>query len=154
VVLANKWDRVAPRGADAAREAAEAIRRALHFMPDAPLLQVSARSGAGLGRIWGAVDAAATAGRRRIATADLNRWLEASVARHEPAMAQRGSRRRPVRFHYATQVGVRPPSFVLFCTDPAAVQPSYRRFLENRLREDFALHGTPLRLILRARSRD
>jgi GTP-binding protein len=154
VVLANKWDRVAPRGGEAVREAGEAIRRALHFMPDAPLLEVSALTGAGLGQIWSAVDAAAAAGRRRIATADLNRWLAATVARHEPAMAQRGARRRPVKFQYATQVGVRPPSFVLFCTDPAAVQPSYRRFLENRLREDFALRGTPLRVLLRARARD
>jgi GTP-binding protein len=47
---------------------------------------------------------------------------------------------------------VRPPTFVLFCTEPEAVQPSYRRFLENRLRDAFDLRGTPVRLRLRARS--
>jgi GTP-binding protein len=69
-------------------------------------------------------------------------------------MAQRGDRRRPIKFFYATQTGVRPPTFLLFCTEPAAVKPSYRRFLENRLREAFDLRGTPVRLRLRARSTD
>jgi len=67
-------------------------------------------------------------------------------------MAQRGARKRPLKFFYATQTGVSPPTFVLFCTEPAAVQPSYRRFLENRLRESFDFRGTPLRMRLRARN--
>ena len=66
-------------------------------------------------------------------------------------MAQRGSRKRPLKFFYATQTAVQPPTFVLFCTEPSAVQPAYRRFLENRLREAFDFAGTPLRLRLRAR---
>jgi len=69
-------------------------------------------------------------------------------------MAQRGSRRHPVKFQYATQTGVHPPTFVLFCNNPGAVQASYRRFLENRLRESFDLRGTPVRLRLRARGRN
>jgi GTP-binding protein len=96
----------------------------------------------------------ARAGNLRLQTAQLNRWLKRTVARHEPAMAQRGPRKKPVKFQYATQVGVRPPTIILFCTAPDAVQESYRRFLENRLREDFDLRGTPVRLRLRARSRD
>jgi GTP-binding protein len=66
-------------------------------------------------------------------------------------MAQRGSRRRPIKFFYATQTGTGPPSFLLFCTEPESVQPSYRRFLENRLRERFDLEGAPIRIRLRAR---
>jgi GTP-binding protein len=68
-------------------------------------------------------------------------------------MAQRGARKRPIKFFYATQTGVAPPTFTLFCTEPAAVQPAYRRFLENRLRERYPLAGVPVRLRLRARSR-
>ncbi len=79
--------------------------------------------------------------------------LRQAVERHEPAMAQRGPRRRPLKFFYATLISVRPPSFVLFCTDPSAVQPAYRRFLENRLRETFDLEGTPVRFSLRARNK-
>jgi GTP-binding protein len=154
VIAANKWDLVAGRGDARAREVEAGIRQALRFMPDAPLLRVSARSGAGVDLILPQAERVASAGRRRIATAELNRWLREAVRRHEPAMAQRGPRRRPIKFFYATQTGVRPPTFVLFCTEPAAVQPSYRRFLENRLRESFDLRGTPVRLRLRARSGD
>ena len=57
-----------------------------------------------------------------------------------------------MKFFYATQTGTRPPSFVLFCTEPAAVKTAYKRFLENRLRESFDLAGTPVRLHLRVRS--
>jgi GTP-binding protein len=147
LVVANKWDRVEGEGA-ALREA---IRHGLRFMPDAPLLAVSARTGAGCERIFSAVRRVVAAAERRIGTAELNRWLRDAVERHEPAMAQRGARRRPLKFFYATQTGVRPPTFVLFCTEPAAVQPSYRRFLENQLRKSFGLEGTPVRLRLRAR---
>src|SRR5262249_2766601 len=148
----NKWDLVAGRGAAREREVEAAIRRAMSCRPAGPRLRVAAKSGAGVAAILPAAERAASAGLRRIATSELNRWLREAVARHEPAMAQRGPRRRPLKFFYATQTGVRPPTFTLFCTDPEAVQPSYRRFLENRLREAFDLRGTPLRLSLRARS--
>jgi GTP-binding protein len=100
------------------------------------------------------VEKVSRAGELRIPTAELNRWLERTVARHEPAMAQRGTRKKPVKFLYATQVGVRPPSFTFFCNAPNEIQDSYKRFLENRLREEYDLQGTPLRLFLRARRRD
>ena len=153
-VLANKWDRVSGSDdEDRAKQVEQSIRHTLRFMADAPIQRVSAKTGAGIGRIFPLVEKVATAGECRIGTSELNRWLEETVARHEPAMAQRGQRKKPVKFQYATQTGVRPPTFLLFCTDPRAVQPSYRRFLENRLRECFDLRGTPIRLRLRARAR-
>jgi GTP-binding protein len=152
VIAANKWDLVTGRDDGSARAVDAAIAEALRFVPHAPVLHVSARTGAGVRRILPEAERAASAGRRRVATAELNRWLRESVSRHEPAMAQRGSRRRPIKFFYATQASVRPPTFVLFCTEPASVKPSYRRFLENRLRESFDFRGTPVRLRLRARS--
>ena len=91
---------------------------------------------------------------REISTSELNRWLQDSVRRHEPSMAQRGSRKRPIKFFYATQVGTSPPTFMLFCTEPDDVLESYRRFLENRLREEFGFAGVPLRLRLRKRHRE
>jgi GTP-binding protein len=148
-VLINKWDCVedGEHGAQLRR----AIDHGLRFMPDAPVLAVSAKTGAGVGRLFEAIRRLHEVSQRRIPTPDLNRWLQDAVRRHEPAMAQRGSRRRPLKFFYATQTGVAPPTFVLFCTEPSAVQPAYRRFLENRLRERFDLDGTPVRLRLRAR---
>ena len=151
-VLANKWDLVEGRG-EAASRAREEIRERLHFAPDIPALTVSARTGLRVEKILPLVQRLARAARTRISTAELNRWLADAVGAHEPAMAQRGPRRRPLRFFYATQVAVRPPTFVLFCTDPREVKDSYRRYLENRLRERFGLEGTPVRIQLRARSR-
>ena len=156
-IAANKWDLVAGADPDTdlgAEEAIRAITHGLRFMPDAPVLRISAKTGAGVGRILPLAAEVARAGELRISTAELNRWLREAVQKHEPAMAQRGSRRRPLKFFYATQVSVRPPTIILFCTDPTAVQPSYRRFLENRLRESFDLRGTPVRLRLRARASD
>ena len=151
VLLANKWDRVGGEtGPDPERVLAE-IGRKLRFLADAPLLTVSARSGLHVDRIFPLVRRLHEAAQRRIATAELNRWLEEATARHQPALGQRGARRRPIRFFYATQTGAAPPTFILFCTDPAAVRESYRRYLENSLREAFGLEGVPLRLRLRAR---
>ncbi len=93
------------------------------------------------------------ASERRIPTAELNRWLVDTVRRHDPGMARKGPRSHPLKFLYASQVGVSPPRFVLFCTDPDSVLPSYQRFLENRLRESFGFEGSALRLHLRARSK-
>ena len=153
-VLANKWDRVARQAEGRPEEVQESIRHALRFMSDAPVLQVSAKTGAGISRILPRVERLAQVGERRIATSELNRWLGDVVERHPPAMAQRGMRRRALKLHYATQTGVRPPTFLFFCTEPRAIQTSYRRFLENRLRECFDLEGTPIRIRLRARTGD
>ncbi|HKA15903.1 MAG TPA: ribosome biogenesis GTPase Der, partial [Myxococcota bacterium] len=150
LVLANKWDRVG--GSERAAAVLEDIAHGLRFMDDAPVIAVSARTGAGLAGLFERVRNLCETARREIPTAELNRWLQDSVRRHEPAMAQRGSRRRSLKFFYATQTGVRPPAFTLFCSEPGAVQPAYVRFLENRLREAFDFAGTPIRIRLRARS--
>ena len=151
-VLANKWDLVDPRGADARKRVREDITYGLRFMSDAPVLQVSVRTGKGIDAIFATLPKLAAASQRTITTGELNRWLRATVALHEPSMAQSGPRKRPIKFFYGTQTSVRPPTFVLFCTEPTAVKASYRRFLENRLRESFDLVGTPIRLRLRGRS--
>jgi GTP-binding protein len=150
LVLANKWDRL--RGEGRAQKVRDDIAHGLRFMADAPVLAVSAKTGAGLDALFERVRALHETSRREISTSELNRWLQDAVRRHEPAMAQRGSRKRPLKFFYATQTGVRPPAFTLFCSEPGAVQPAYIRFLENRLRDAFDLAGTPVRIRLRARS--
>jgi GTPase len=147
-LMVNKTDLLGERGRELARE----IERRMRGMPDVPVLNVSALTGKGVGRVLPLVRRLAAAARREIPTPELNRWLQDAVKKHEPAMAQRGPRRRPMKFFYATQTATRPPTFVLFCTEPAAVQPAYRRFLENRLRERYDLAGVPVRLRLRKRT--
>jgi GTP-binding protein len=150
-LLANKWDLFDRQGGDVRKRAREEIARGLRFMSDTPVLPISARTGKGVEEIFALVRSLGTAASRRIPTAALNRWLQATVERHEPSMAARGPRLRPIKLFYATQTAVRPPTFVIFCTEPEAVRPAYRRFLENQLRDHFDFAGTPIRLRLRAR---
>jgi GTP-binding protein len=148
-VLLNKWDLVHERGAT--ERAREAVQERLRFAADTPILAIAAKTGLRADKVLPLVRKLAKAARTRIPTAELNRWLKEATDAHEPAMAQRGTRKRPMKFLYATQVGARPPSIVIFCSDPAGVKDSYRRYLENRLREKFDLAGTPLRIQLRSR---
>lgn len=86
---------------------------------------------------------------QRITTGLVNRTMEQALQRHEPPQA--GG--RSVKFYYATQTSVRPPTFVLFCNRPEAIHFSYERFLTNQFRESFGLTKTPIRLIFRGRQR-
>jgi len=87
--------------------------------------------------------------RKRIATGELNRVVGEAVFRQTPPPVKG---KRPKIF-YATQAAVGPPTFVVFTSDAASVHFSYRRYLENRLRDAFGFDGTPLRLIFRDRRR-
>jgi GTP-binding protein len=149
VVLANKWDLV---DRDDRQDKLEDIKHGLRFMSDVPIIPVSAKTGAGLKPLFKKLKQVAQAGEQRIATADLNRWLQDVSEKHPPSMASKGSLRRPNKLFYASQVGIRPPMIVIFCTDPKAIQTSYVRFLENQLRESFGFEGTPVRVRLRQRS--
>jgi GTP-binding protein len=149
-VLVNKWDLLADEPDRITRLEDELARR-LRPMADVPVIRLSAKTGKGTGRVFPTALRLESAASLEVPTAELNRWLKESTERHEPAMATRGARRRPLKFFYATQVASRPPTFVLFCTDPSAIQTSYKRFLENRLRERFDLAGVPIRLRLRRR---
>jgi GTP-binding protein len=85
-----------------------------------------------------------------VPTAALNAWLREVTQRRPPPNA----RGRQPRFFYATQVQAEPPTFVLFANGAELIHFSYRRYLENRLREAFGFHGTPLRIVIRERARE
>lgn len=148
VIAVNKWDLV-EKDTHTFDDYSAAIRKEAPFLDFAPIVAISAKTGQRVGR---ALDAALTivdGRRRRIPTAQLNRVLSDATYRH-PAPPVRGHR---PRFYYATQASTEPPTFVLFASDADSVHFSYRRYLENRLRDAFGFGGTPLRLIVRERSR-
>ena len=68
-------------------------------------------------------------------------------------MTRHGKGRAPIKFQYGSQVGVHPPTFVLFCTDSDSLPAAYPRFLENQLRAQFGFEGTPLKILSRNRAR-
>ncbi len=149
VVLANKWDLV---DKDDREDRLADIDHGLRFMADVPVVPVSALTGAGFKRLFQKLGSVVRAGEQRIPTADLNRWLQDVSEKHPPSMASKGVKRRPNKLFYASQVSVRPPTIIVFCSDPKAIQTSYVRFLENQLRESFGFEGTPVRVRLRQRS--
>ena len=143
VLLANKWDLMDD---DARRRFGVDLERKLHFVDWAPLLRVSARTGRGVEKIWDLVDGALAQRSRRVPTAALNQWLAEATGRTPPPP----SHGRSVKVRYATQARAEPPELVLFTTGP--LTPSYRRYLEKDLRRSFGFAGTPLRLVVRART--
>jgi GTP-binding protein len=147
VVLVNKWDLA--KGSDDidVTRTRDALERQLPHLAFAPHLFISAKTGRGVHRILPTVDRVYQEFTRRITTPVINRFLEAAVNAHTPPQRYH----HPVRLYYAAQTRVRPPTFTVFSNTPEGVGPAYRRYLVNRLREEFGFEGTPIRLHVRRR---
>ncbi len=145
VVLINKWDAVPEeRKREGLRFEAE-VREALKFLPYVPVLFISARTGLHVNKIIPTALEVVEARYQRIPTGPLNDLIRNALAEHAPP-SKRGKR---LKIYYATQAGVAPPTFVFFVNDPELVHFSYRRYLENRIRELYPFPGTPIRLLFR-----
>lgn len=146
VLVLNKWDLVDEKEETRTR-LENAIQADLVFLSYAPRVFVSALNGAGLPKLMETVTRVADNHARRVATSVLNEVIEEAQMRVEPP--HDGGRQ--LKIFYCTQIGVRPPAFSFFVNDPGLVHFSYKRYLENRLREAFDFEGTPLRLKFRRR---
>jgi len=144
VIAINKWDACTDREATM-RAIRDRLARSLPQVQGVPVVTLSALRGQNLDHLMRAVFAAYDVWNQRVPTAALNRWLAEIVAAHPPPAP--GGRR--VRLRYMTQAKTRPPGFVVFCSRPQALPDSYLRYLENALRRDFDLPGTPIRISLR-----
>jgi GTP-binding protein len=144
VIAVNKWDLVRERERRLA-ELREACQRLLPQVKGVALMTVSAVSGKGLDKLMDAVLAADEMWNKRLPTHALNQWLGAAVDAHPPPAVSG----RRIRLRYMTQANARPPTFVVFCSQPKALPDSYVRYLVNGLREAFDLPGVPIRLNLR-----
>ena len=141
VVAFNKIDLVVTR-----ETLRDMFEERLRFVDFVPLHMISAKTGQGVLRLLAAFQRVSEHASRRIGTADLNRFLEASTNMHHPP-SYRG---KAVRFYYVTQPQTRPPTFVFSTSHPKGVTESYKRFLVNRLRAEYKFEGVPLRLFFRA----
>lgn len=144
IVLLNKWDAAAPEDKEWTEDG---VGDRLAFVGWAPVLRISARSGARLKRLAPAVRLALETRRSRIPTPTLNREIRAWQEAHPPPV-RKGRR---ARIMYATQTGTHPPTIVLFVRG-GELGPDYLRFLENRLRTEHEFTGTPIRLWTRQRA--
>jgi len=145
VLVVNKWDIVA--SPDRAPGLVRMLRDRMPFLAHAPVVFTSARLGTGLDTLFDAVGDVAGAYAKEVSTGELNRVLTQAIARRPPA----GVRGRTLKVYYATQIGTRPPTFLLFVNDPSALHFSYERYLVNALRDAFGFAGCAVRLRLRRR---
>ena len=140
VVLLNKWDLV--EGPEAKAEIRERIEDRLTFVGYAPVIAISALSGKNVHRIWDAIDTAYEQYSSVISTSRLNVWLQ--DIREFGHTISKG--KRILKLKYVTQTGTEPPFFTFFCNHPDLIEPSFERYLENRLRQTFGFEGTPIRM--------
>jgi len=146
VVAINKWDLVEEREVKA-KDWEGALRERLRFVKEVPFVLVSAKSGQRVAKILDRVDELFADASKRVPTPALNTWLQEESVKERRAPAKGGS----VRLFYATQTGIRPPRFVVFCNEARRLHFSLRRHLENSLRERFGFGAAPLRLTFRSR---
>ena len=144
VIAVNKWDLVQDRQ-QRLSALREMCQRLLPQIKGVSLVTVSAADGSGVAKLMTAVLKADAVWNRRLPTPVLNQWLGAAVEAHPPPAVSG----RRIKLRYITQANARPPTFVVFCSQPKALPASYVRYLVNGLREAFDLPGVPIRLNLR-----
>jgi GTP-binding protein len=150
IIAVNKWDAIQDKETNTAAEFERSLRDKMKFLEWAPVITISALSGQRVERILSLVLKADEARNRRIPTAQLNDFFERAIAQPRggtaPSPAKGGFSRLKVQ--YLTQVGLRPPTFVVFTSGgKPGLHFSYERYLVNRLREEFDFFATPLRII-------
>jgi GTP-binding protein len=146
VVVINKWDLI-EKDAKTMDEYKARAREQLDFVPYAPLVFVSAKFGQRVHQVLDTALMVVAERQKRVPTAALNTLLRESVAAHPPP-SKPG---KWLKFYYATQADVAPPTFIFFCNDPVQLHFSYKRYLENQLRGQFGYTGSPIRLSFRGR---
>jgi GTP-binding protein len=147
VIAVNKWD-LAPARDVSQKSFGGEITRHLKFLPWAPTIYISAKTGRGLTALLAAAERVQAARTKRVTTGELNRLLARAQQAYAPK-ADKGN--ADVKILYGTQVGVAPPTFVISINHPVDLHFSYKRYLENQIREAFGFEGTPLVLKVRTR---
>lgn len=156
IIACNKWDAVKNKETGTASEFERKVREKMKFLEWAPVIMISALKGQRVENLLPLAVRANEARNRRIATSQLNAFFEQAVSQPRgggaPAPVKGGISRLHVQ--YMTQVGVRPPTFVLFTSGgKAGLHFSYTRYLQNRLREEFDFFATPLRIVEKHKKR-
>jgi len=146
LLVFNKIDLL--QGEPARKQLTESVQDRLPFVDHAPVLFVSARTGEKIDQLGETAAAVYREYSRRITTSELNRFFAEVQAKKQPPSAKG----RPVKIHYITQTQVQPPLFVLSVNRPEWVHFTYRRFLQNQIRDSFGFQGAPVRLVCRQKA--
>ena len=145
VIVVNKWDAVADKETNTMRDMEAKVRQGLSYMLYAPVIFLSALTGARCEKLFDTIQEVHKQNTSRITTGNLNAVLADATARVQPPT----DKGRRLKIYYMTQAGTKPPHFVIFCNDARLFHFSYQRYLENQIREVFGLQGTPIRITIR-----
>ena len=146
IIAVNKWDAV-EKETGTMKKTEEKIRQILSFIPYAPMLFISVKTGQRVEKLFEMADRVIEARNLRVSTGVLNEIISEAVALQQPP-SDKGKR---LKIFYATQVAVAPPTFVVFVNDKELMHFSYTRYLENRVRDAFGFEGTVIRFLTRER---
>ncbi len=149
IIVVNKWDLV-EKDNSTVKSFTDKIRDSLAYMPYAPILFVSAKTGQRLNKLFEYINYVNEQASLRISTGMLNDVLSDAITKVPPPT----DRGRRLKIYYMTEAGVRPPTFVVFCNEAELFHFSYQRYLENKMREVFGFHGTPIRFVIRQKGDD
>ena len=147
VIVVNKWDAVADKETNTMRDMEAKVRQGLSYMLYAPVIFLSALTGARCDKLFDTIQEVHKQNTSRITTGALNSVLADATARVQPPT----DKGRRLKIFYMTQASTKPPHFVIFCNDARLFHFSYQRYLENQIREVFGLNGTPIRITIRQR---
>lgn len=149
VVVVNKWDLVPNKTDTTLADFELEVRAQLRPIEWANIVFTSAKTGQRVKKVLDAAVAAAEEHRRRVSTATLNLVIREAVGWRAPPSQGMGKRGR---VYYATQAGIKPPTFVMFCNDAKLFAEDYKKYMERQLRENIGFPGSPLRLYWRGKS--
>ena len=145
IIVVNKWDAVEDKETNTMKNMENDVRQGLSYMLYAPVVFLSALTGQRVDKLFQVIQDVYAQNTKRITTGALNSVLADATARVQPPT----DKGRRLKIYYMTQVGVKPPHFVVFCNDRRLFHFSYPRYLENQIREVFGLMGTPVRITIR-----
>ena len=144
IIVVNKWDAV-EKDDKTMDNMVKDIRRDLSYMPYAPIVFLSALTGSRVEKLFSVINDVNAQASMRISTGMLNDVLADATTRVQPP-TDKGKR---LKVYYMTQVGVKPPHFVIFCNRAELFHFSYQRYIENQIRATFGLQGTPVKITIR-----
>ena len=144
-MVINKWD-IIPNKDAVLKSLSDRLEKSFPQAAGITTVKLSALTGKNIDTLMPAVLKSYETWNRRVSTAQLNNWLAGVLERHPPPLA---SNKRRIRLRYVTQPKARPPTFAIFGNRPEDLPASYVRYLENSLRDEFNLAGTPIRINMR-----
>ncbi|MCA0353384.1 MAG: ribosome biogenesis GTPase Der [Chloroflexi bacterium] len=149
-IIVNKWDLI-DKAKFSYEDAKTTMSQVFHFAPYAPIEFISAKTGQRATKVLDIAQTIQSERNKRISTSDINNLLRAAVREHPPTAMHKGAH---LRLFYATQAQVEPPVFLFFSNAPEQVHFGYKRYLENRIREQYGFIGTPIILVFKGREEE